>query len=77
MSECPDQVRITLGQMQVSNGMVTISFSHNGHGCPAARPTGGSLARTGNPVALSFGIAALLLIAGASLMVWSGRPRRH
>lgn len=38
-AECPDQVQVTLGRMSVSNGMVTISFSHNGHGCPAALPT--------------------------------------
>jgi hypothetical protein len=35
---CPDQVRITLGRMTVSGGMVTISFTHNAHGCPSARP---------------------------------------
>lgn len=37
-SACPDQVQITLGRMSVSGGMVTISFSHNAHNCPAARP---------------------------------------
>jgi hypothetical protein len=35
---CPDQVRITLGKVTVSGGMVTFSFTHNAHGCPSARP---------------------------------------
>lgn len=35
---CPDQVRITLGRMTVSGGMVTIAFTHNAHSCPSARP---------------------------------------
>jgi hypothetical protein len=35
---CPDQVRITLGKITVSGGMVTFSFTHNAHGCPSAKP---------------------------------------
>jgi hypothetical protein len=35
---CPEQVRITLGRMTVSGGMVSIAFSHNAHHCPSARP---------------------------------------
>jgi len=37
-SACPAQVRITLAAMTVSGGMVTISFTHNAHNCPSARP---------------------------------------
>jgi hypothetical protein len=37
-STCPDQVHVTLGRMSVSGGMVTISFTHTGHGCPSAQP---------------------------------------
>jgi hypothetical protein len=38
-ASCPARVRITLGGIAVSNGAVTISFTHTGHGCSSARPT--------------------------------------
>lgn len=37
-SACPAQVRITLGKMTVSGGMLTVAFTHNAHNCPSARP---------------------------------------
>ncbi len=36
---CPARVRITLGPIAVSNGVVTISFTHTGHDCSSTRPT--------------------------------------
>jgi|GEM_PF-5795524 len=35
---CPAQVQITLGRITVSNGVVTIPFTHTGQGCSSARP---------------------------------------
>jgi hypothetical protein len=35
---CPTRVRLTLGPMTADNGVVTIVFTHTGHGCSSAQP---------------------------------------